>query len=131
MLRLFRSRRAQNTAEYAIMIVIVIGVFAAMQLYIRRGLQARLKMGADNIPRAIIGEARICATGLNQDILGNATFTQYEPYYTAKGMQNMEQATKEGTEVGAITSLGGMRNLVNATSSRTGYQTMVGTANAD
>lgn len=39
MLRL--SRRAQSTAEYAIVIGLVIAAVVGMQVYVRRGLQAR------------------------------------------------------------------------------------------
>jgi len=127
MLRLFKNKRAQNTAEYAIMIVIVIGVFSAMQLYIRRGLQARVKGGADNIPGAIIGQT----TGVNANILGTANFTQYEPYYYQKGSSNMGSLTSEGTEYGTIKDTGGQRNLVNATSRRAGSQMIVGSGSAD
>ena len=124
MLKLFRSRKAQNTAEYAIMIVIVIGVFSAMQLYIRRGLQARIKGGMDNI-----------VTGTLPSNIGmsNAfgSLRQYEPYYSAQGTSNMSQVTEEGTERGAISQAGGVRELGNAISSRNGYQTMVGINAAD
>jgi len=131
MLRLFKNKRAQNTAEYAIMIVIVIGVFSAMQLYIRRGLQARIKGGTDNIPGAIIGQY---GGNVGVNILGNVggnQYTQYEPYYYQKGYSNMMSITSEGTEYGTIKDTGGLRNLVNASSGRTGQQQIVGSTGAD
>lgn len=127
MLRLFKNKRAQNTVEYAIMIAIVIGVFSAMQLYIRRGLQARLKGGADNIPGMVIGQT----TGVDANVLGGADFTQYEPYYHQEGSSFTQSITSEGTESGTIKDTGGQRNLVGATSSRTGNQVIAGSDSAD
>ena len=44
-----RKKRGQSTLEYAILIVVVIGAFLAMQQYIKRGLQGRLKSAADDV----------------------------------------------------------------------------------
>lgn len=41
--------KAQSTLEYAILVVIIIGVLLAMQVYIKRGLQGRLKSSTDDI----------------------------------------------------------------------------------
>lgn len=37
------NKKGQNTAEYAIVITLVIGVAIAMQTYVKRGIQARVK----------------------------------------------------------------------------------------
>jgi len=125
MLRLFKNKRAQNTAEYAIMIVIIIGVFTAMQLYVRRGLQARIKTGVDQIPGMVIGQAGSAGMFVNASLVGNAT-DQYEPYYYRNGTQALTSSTSDGTERGTATEAGGVRNLTNATSARTGWQTITG-----
>ena len=57
MLKLLRNKKAQNTAEYALMIAIVVGAFSIMQLYIKRGLQARIKDGVNNIPGIIANKS--------------------------------------------------------------------------
>ncbi len=36
------SKKAQSTAEYAILIAIVVGALVGMQIYVRRGLQGRI-----------------------------------------------------------------------------------------
>ncbi|MBI2495993.1 MAG: hypothetical protein HYW10_05460, partial [Candidatus Omnitrophica bacterium] len=41
------DQRGQNIAEYAILFAVVIAAFAAMQVYAKRGLQARIKSGTD------------------------------------------------------------------------------------
>lgn len=42
-------RRAQSTLEYAALIAIVVGALIAMQAYVKRGLQGKLKSSADQI----------------------------------------------------------------------------------
>jgi Flp pilus assembly pilin Flp len=69
MLRNFlKNRKAQNTAEYALLIALVVAGVIAMQTYAQRALQARIHdasqymANADGMP-----------SGQNS--------TQYEPYY--------------------------------------------------
>lgn len=130
MLRLLRSKKAQNTAEYAILIALVIGVFSAMQLYVRRGLQARLKGGTDTLPYSVLGQAA-ATDGVGNDILGDRAVTQYEPYYIQKGQYNMRSTTNEGLERGISNQDGGKMDLNDATSQRTGLQEIRGSADRD
>jgi Tfp pilus assembly protein PilE len=66
MLRLHKNKKAQNTAEYTILIALVIGAVVAMQTYAQRALQGRLRDAAAEL-----------ATQTSQ--IGNSL--QYEPYY--------------------------------------------------
>ena len=43
------SRGGQSTLEYAILIIIIIGALLSIQVYIKRGIQGRLKSAADDI----------------------------------------------------------------------------------
>lgn len=45
----FLQRKAQSTLEYAILVVIIIGVLLTIQVYVKRGLQGRLKSATDDI----------------------------------------------------------------------------------
>ena len=45
-MRLF-SKRAQTTAEYAILIGLVVGALVAIQTYVKRGVQGRFKDASD------------------------------------------------------------------------------------
>ncbi|MFH1397222.1 MAG: hypothetical protein ABIH27_01555 [Candidatus Omnitrophota bacterium] len=116
MMRLFKSKRAQSTMEYALLIAVVIGVFSAMQIYSRRSLQARVQGGLDRIPGVVATSAG--------SIFG--TETQYEPYYLANGTSSFVSNTTEGQETGSVTQQGGARALTGATSSRAGYQNITG-----
>jgi uncharacterized protein (UPF0333 family) len=83
------SKRAQTTAEYAVLIALVVGAVVAMQVYIKRGLQGRLKSAVD---ATAVGAADT-STVLKSD--------QYEPYYlssTAETTQNAKDSEdyKEG-----------------------------------
>ncbi len=42
-------RKAQSTLEYAALIAVVIGVFLAMQVYLKRGMQGQMVAGSDQI----------------------------------------------------------------------------------
>jgi hypothetical protein len=43
------NRKGQSTVEYAVLIIIVVGVFLAMQQYIKRGFQGRMHAAADDL----------------------------------------------------------------------------------
>ena len=62
------KRQGQTTAEYAVVIGVAIAAVVAMQVYVRRGLQAKMKGTADYFS--------------TQGANGAATNKQYEPYYT-------------------------------------------------
>ena len=67
MLRNFlKNRKAQNTAEYALLIALVVAGVIAMQTYAQRALQAR------------VHDASQYLASTTNKIGGN---TQYEPYY--------------------------------------------------
>lgn len=61
------KRRGQSTAEYAIVIGLVIAAAVAMQIYVKRGIQAKVKAATDYTDSS--------ATS----VVG--TVKQYEPYY--------------------------------------------------
>jgi len=67
------NRKGQNIAEYSILIALVIAAAVAMQVYVKRGIQGRMKDAVDHRPDVSLG-----------DDAGTITFKtgQYEPYYT-------------------------------------------------
>src|SRR6185503_9108019 len=44
-----RWKRGQSTLEYAVLIIIIIGALLSIQVYIKRGVQGRLKQATDDI----------------------------------------------------------------------------------
>lgn len=102
------SRKGQNTAEYAILIGVIVAAAIAMQIYIRRGMQARVKDAVDFTKSA-------------DDDAGNALFTQtqYEPYYMATNFETSQQgAVSEELQTGG----GVVRTSISDATQRTGNQ---------
>ena len=82
MLKLFRDRRGQNTAEYAILIGLVVAAAIGMQTYVKRSLQGGIKFAVDKV-------ATEEGTG------------QYEPYYLKSSYDTTTSAYKDKEEVKA------------------------------
>ena len=49
MFKFLRKMRGQSTLEYAVLIIIIIGALLAIQVYVKRGVQGRLRSAADDI----------------------------------------------------------------------------------
>jgi len=69
-----KNKKAQSTAEYAVLLGLVIGAVVTMQVYVKRSLQAKVKDASDLLT---------LQTG---DVSGHALATteQYEPYYLSR-----------------------------------------------
>jgi Flp pilus assembly pilin Flp len=94
---LIKNKKAQNTAEYALLIALVVAGIIAMQQYAQRALQARVR------------DASTYMVGAT-NALGTAV--QYEPYYATAAHQvihNINQA-KEMNLVGTDWALGQTEN---------------------
>lgn len=61
-----KKKRAQSTAEYAIVIALVIGAAVAMQTYVKRSMQGSIKFAVDKLNKST-----------------DSAKGQYEPYYSA------------------------------------------------
>jgi hypothetical protein len=84
MLKMFKNKKAQNTAEYAILIALVVGGVVAMQTYAQRTMQGRIR------------DANVMFTNSTSDI-GNTA--QYEPYYQNTTSQNNKRSEAVDTGV--------------------------------
>ncbi|MDD5019654.1 MAG: hypothetical protein PHH75_00700 [Candidatus Omnitrophica bacterium] len=109
MFRWLNSKRGQNTAEYAILIGVIVAAAIAMQIYIRRGMQARIKDAVD-------------FTRTADDDAGNAFFGnlgQYEPYYYQTNFETSQsgQVSEQIQEGGGV-----IRDSISDTTQRTGNQ---------
>lgn len=82
------NKKGQNTAEYAILIALVIGAVLAMQTYVKRGIQGRVR-----------DEVVDMAKGT--EALG--TTQQYEPYYL-DSTSTFETKEDEKTQTGTAKS---------------------------
>ncbi len=107
MLRTLRNKQGQSTAEYAILIGLIIAVAVGMQTYVKRGLQGKTKDAADDFALGVeSGYTAINDTDVSNN-LGAATLTtQYEP--TELSSQSTQKVsadteTSDMTKEGAIT----------------------------
>ncbi|MBI3601831.1 MAG: hypothetical protein HY209_02955 [Candidatus Omnitrophica bacterium] len=64
--QLFKNKNGQNTAEYALLIALVVAGIVAMQTYAQRSLQARVRDASQYLTTTT-------------NTIGNSV--QYEPYY--------------------------------------------------
>lgn len=108
-------KKAQSTAEYAILIGIIVAVAIAMQTYVKRGLQGGVKYAVDKVQK-------------------NATAKgQYEPYYLESSYTTNVSAykdTEQTEESGKVTRTFGADNMAK-TVTRNGTQTVRDTTGAD
>ena len=99
------SQRGQSTGEYAILIAVAVGAIVAMQLYVKRGLQGRVKGASDFMAS-------------QTPTLG--TLQQYEPYYNASNYNvKQDRKAEEGVVTGGATS----RTAIDEITTRTGNAT--------
>lgn len=72
MWRRLYDKKGQSTGEYALVFAIILGAIVAMQTYVKRAIQGRVKSGADFMARETAN------VGMGE---GLGAATQYDPYY--------------------------------------------------
>lgn len=85
------SHKAQSLAEYSLVIALVFASILGMQIYVKRGLQARIKTFVDGATQGISSVAKL-----------EKPLTQYEPYYT-----NSEITTQQMQKIATKYNPGG------------------------
>ena len=102
--KLIRNKKAQQTAEYALLIALVVAAVIAMQTYAQRAIQARIKAAADYMTT-------------NDGLIG--TINQYEPYY----LESMYEVGRDDTTTDIHTNITIRRELdTESTRAKNGYQ---------
>jgi len=99
------NQRGQNTAEYAILIALVVAAAVAMQTYVKRSVQGGVKYTVDK--------------------LKNKT-AQYEPYYLESEYKTMQGAFQDTEETklggGVVRVFAGNEGTGEKVTTRSGYQ---------
>jgi hypothetical protein len=105
-----RLRKGQSTAEYAIVIGLVIAAAVAMQVYVKRGIQGKMKDASDYVDSDASG------------VVG--TTKQYEPNYM---METTMVSTRNASENATTTTGGGVSRAIVGTenNTRTGTTTIL------
>ena len=97
MIRFRLNKRAQSTLEYAVLIGVLVAALVAMQVYLRRGYQGKLRESADSM-----GE---------QFSPGHTTYT----YTTVSNTNSTENLSEDATT---------LTTIHNQTSDKTGNETV-------
>jgi Flp pilus assembly pilin Flp len=115
--RLLKNKVGQNTAEYALLIALVVAGVIAMQTYAQRSLQARVRDASQYLVR----ETTNTAIGLNGT-------DQYEPYY----QQSNYEISRESVENTRLApGLVAKDTVTNRTRGDKGYQVTTYNASTD
>ena len=104
MLRLLKGRKAQSTAEYAILIGLIVAVVVAMQTYVKRGIQGRLHDASNDFYDAVSGDANW--GDVSQTPVTPLAGKQYEiETLSSQSTQNVLEDTQgyDMTEEGTVT----------------------------
>jgi hypothetical protein len=101
--KLLKNKKAQNTAEYAILISLVVAGIIAMQTYAQRALQARVRDAANFM-------------AVQTNDLGGTL--QYEPYYLTTNYQ----VSRDENETQTLQGVNRISQEVNSTTNRLGTQ---------
>jgi hypothetical protein len=73
-----KRQKGQSTLEYAILIIIIIGALLSIQVYIKRGVQGRLKSATDDIGTQFsVGNTNVIMT-ITTDSKSSETFISGE-----------------------------------------------------
>lgn len=91
MLKVLRNRRAQSTAEYAILIGLVVAAAITIQTYVKRGIQGRVKDAGDDFYTQFTGStdwATISTTAAN-----TIASKQFEP-----GLETTANRSSQSTQ---------------------------------
>lgn len=117
MLSRLRNKRGQSTAEYAILIGLIVAVAIAMQTYVKRGLQGRVKDAVDTL-----------ASGTSD--IGSTK--QYEPYYLESSYDvATESKQKEEYKAGGTVTRTIAEGEQETTRAKGGYQKIKTAGDAD
>lgn len=119
-MRLIKSH-GQSVTEYAIVFSVVAAAILGMQIFVRRGLQAKEKAVVDHFT-SVTGSAIGAGGGTI------ATISQYEPYYASSAYGVTQGSTTNDTVAagGVVT-----RTVTNDSTTRTGSATTGTDLNAD
>ena len=97
-----KIRKSQSIAEYAVLIAIAIGAAIAMQVYVKRGLQAKVKSHTDSFTGITATIDAIPDSGVDSAAT-ISDMPQYEPYYLESSydryQENVEQEHLGGGQV--------------------------------
>lgn len=95
------NARGQSTLEYAIIIMVVVGALLAMQIYMKRGLEGKLKDSSDNIGaqysagNVTSSHTTTTATSSDEKTSAKGSSSTVDSSSTLTGSESVEQLSVE------------------------------------
>lgn len=93
--------RGQSTLEYAIIVAVVVGALLAMQIYMKRGLEGKLKDSSDNIGaqysagNVTSSHTTTTATSSDEKTSAKGSSSTVDSSSTLTGSESVEQLSVE------------------------------------
>lgn len=103
---MFSRKKAQSTLEYALVIAAVVGALLAINVYMKKGVQGRLKASTDQIGKQFDPSGTYNSTW-NSQTSGNTTTAESREKNTGTTTSNVttaEAITKAETETWSSTN---------------------------
>ncbi len=104
---MLRNRKAQSTLEYAVLIAVVVGALIAIQIYLKRGVQGKMRESADQIGEQFeAGQTAVNRTtgrvgATVQTLQGGETTVRTGRSASGANVTGSEQRTESGSEEGS------------------------------
>jgi len=97
-----KKMKGQSTLEYAMIIAVVVGALIAMQIYMKRGMEGRMRQSADEIGKQFEADAtKVVSTQTRKGKTVETTVAGQTTATTAAGAGQEEVTSKGSEEVSA------------------------------
>jgi len=101
MAKIMWQKKAQSTAEYAILLALIIGAAMAMQVYVKRGLQGRVYDASNKFYTDVTKtDGDESWQGINDDVIPDSTKQLFEPTGLTRVSTDITTTDKETTKMG-------------------------------
>ena len=101
-MRKWLKENGQSTLEYAVLIVVIIAALIAMQVYLKRGIQGRMRESTDQIGEqyspgyTVTNRTTYSTSNSREENTGWSTTTQiYNQWQNRTGWENVMAASNE------------------------------------
>jgi hypothetical protein len=96
---MIKRRKGQSTLEYALIIAVVVGALLAMQIYMKRGMEGRMRKASDDIGKQFDANATYVQhtttkSGTTVEETSAGATTVYSGGAPTGGAQGSEETTK-------------------------------------
>lgn len=108
---MLKKLRGQSTLEYALIISVVVGALLAMQIYMKRGMEGRMRKASDDIGKQFDADATYVSEVTNKTgtTVEEVKTTGESTVYSGSAPTGTAQGTEEKTEVRSTETVTGWK----------------------